>query len=166
MRHALAVTMLAAVALTACGKEEAPPQQTPASPPAPQAAAPQQQAPTPPPASVPATPAISATAAEMAAAPRLYTVQVAAYMNAASAQALRTRLERQNVPVWTTTARIGGQDFTRVRVGVATSTADARALATKLRNEFKWPVWITTVADRNSLPAEVLAASRTYAARN
>lgn len=175
MKHAIVSTLVVLVAVSACNRDKP-------------ADAPQQQAaaPTPPlrdttPPSATKTPASSPTgtkapaqpasvgraggaSSELASARRVFTVQVAAYLNAATAQSQRARLERAGVPVWTATATVGGQDFTRVRVGATTTLEEARALADKLRATYHWPVWITTVENRTALPADALSATRTYAA--
>lgn len=115
----------------------------------------------------PARPAAAPTAApastELASARTVYTVQVASYLNAATAQAHKARLERAGVPAWTATATVGGQEFTRVRIGAATSAADARAVADKIQATYHYPVWVTTVENRAVLAADVLTVTRSYA---
>lgn len=103
--------------------------------------------------------------AELAGIDVVYTVQVAAFLNASSAEALRARLERQGVPVWTTTTTVHGQRFTRVRVGASTTPAGARAVAARIQRTYGWPIWLTTVSDRAALPDDALGATRAYAAR-
>ena len=94
----------------------------------------------------------------------MYTVQVASYLNPVTALAHKARLERAGIPAWTVTATVGGQEFTRVRIGAATSAADARAVADKIRATLHYPVWITTVGDRTVLPGDALTVTRAYAA--
>lgn len=175
MQHTIVLSLLVLAAVAACRRDESaesPPQQTTASPAVPDTARPSAPAPTPTTTAVagtkaPAQTAVSrqstASSAELASAARVLTVQVGAFLNAAAAQSLRARLERAGAPAWTTTASVGGQDFTRVRIGATTTPADARALAQKIRAEYHWPVWITTVENRSALPSDVLDATRTYA---
>ena len=111
----------------------------------------------------PAAGANTTASVELASANQVLTVQVASFLNAGTAQALRARLQRAGVPAWTTTATVGGQEFTRVRVGGATTEAAARAVADKIRATYHWPVWVTKVENRAVLPADVLNATRTYA---
>ena len=113
----------------------------------------------------PAADVAARDAAELQSAQRLRTVQVGSFLNAATAEALRARLERDGLPVWTATTRYAGEDFTRVRVGVATNGAEARALAEKIRARYKWPVWITLVENRAQVPANALTATRSFAGR-
>lgn len=107
--------------------------------------------------------AATAASTDLASAPRLRTVQVAAFVNAASARALIDRLEKDGVPAWTSTTTLGGEQFTRVRVGVATTGDEVRTLAEKVRAQYHWPVWITLVEDRSAVSATTLVASRSYA---
>jgi cell division septation protein DedD len=184
MKHAIVSTLVVLVAVSACNRDK------PADAPQQQAAAPTPPLRDTTPPSATKTPASSAAgtgapassptgtkapaqpasvgraggaSSELASARRVFTVQVAAYLNAATAQSQRARLERAGVPVWTATATVGGQDFTRVRVGATTTLEEARALADKLRTTYHWPVWITTVENRTALPADALSATRTYA---
>jgi len=108
--------------------------------------------------------AAAAETAELAAAPRLRTVQVASFISGSRARALQARLERDGVPAWTSTMVTpvveGGETFTRVRIGVATTGAEARELADRIRAKYNWPVWITLVEDRSALPPNALRATR------
>lgn len=113
----------------------------------------------------PAADVAARDAAELQSAQRLRTVQVGSFLNAATAEALRARLERDGLPVWTAPTRYAGEDFTRVRVGVATNGAEARALAEKIRARYRWPVWITLVENRAQVPANALTATRSFAGR-
>jgi cell division protein FtsN len=113
----------------------------------------------------PAADVAARDAAELQSAQRLRTVQVGSFLNAATAEALRARLERDGLPVWTATTRYAGEDFTRVRVGVATNGAEARTLAEKIRAQYKWPVWITLVENRAQVPANALTATRSFTGR-
>lgn len=110
-----------------------------------------------------ASTAVAAANAEVANASRLRTVQVASFINPATAQALVVRLERDGVPAWTATTTVGGEQFTRVRVGAAVTAAEARALANRITAQYSWPVWITLVENRSAVSGSVLAASRSYA---
>jgi cell division septation protein DedD len=180
--------ILLAVA-SACGRDEAPQslQQadslaagaagpagaatTPATTPAPAGGGTGTKAPAPSPAPTPSREdaeraAAASEASELAAAPRLRTVQVASFISGSRARALQARLERDGVPAWTSTMVTpvveGGETFTRVRVGVATTGAEARELADKIRAKYNWPVWITLVEDRSALPPNALRATRSF----
>jgi cell division septation protein DedD len=93
---------------------------------------------------------------------RLYTVQVAAFRDEASARALEQRLRQQGVPVWTARARVGDIEFTRVRVGATGSLAEARRLGQHLRQQYSWPIWVDRVRPDDRPPADAQQATRTY----
>lgn len=80
----------------------------------------------------------------------LYTVQVAAFVDAATAREWAGRLGSQGLPVWTTEARVEGRTFHRLRIGALPSYSDTRRLAGMITARFGWPVWIAplTPADR------------------
>lgn len=144
---------------------------TPATTPAPAGGGTGTKAPAPAPAPAPSREdaeraAAAAEATELAAAPRLRTVQVASFISGSRARALQARLERDGVPAWTSTMVTpvveGGETFTRVRIGVATTGAEARELADKVRARYNWPVWITLVEDRSAMPPNALRATRSF----
>ena len=87
---------------------------------------------------------------------RLYTVQVASFLNAESARAWAGRLSK-NYPVWTTSATVNGRTFHRLRIGASPSMAEARSLGERIRREFNWPVWIAPVDDNAQVPADAIA---------
>lgn len=105
-------------------------------------------------------------APEKAAAPSpapggtLYTVQVGAFLRNGNARRFAARLQGANLPVWAHTARVKGQSFNRVRVGVTPNVAEARRLAEMLQDRFHAPVWITAVQARSDLPEGVVEATR------
>ena len=115
--------------------------------------------PTPP----PATPA-NPDAAALASARPVFTVQVAA-LTSEQAKWWVQELTRQGIPAYTTTATVAGAEVTRLRIGAATSSGDARMLADKIHEKYKWPTWITTVDDRAMLPANAITASKNYVGR-
>jgi cell division protein FtsN len=181
MRHQLVLSVIVLAATAAC-KRDAPANDTAQqgvaskavdsalrSAPAPAPAG--TKAPTPGGTKAPARPAAAPTVAptpapastELASARTVYTVQVASYLNGATAQAQKARLERAGVPAWTATATVGGQEFTRVRIGAATNAADARAVANKIQATYHYPVWVTRVENRAALPGDALSVTRAYA---
>jgi cell division septation protein DedD len=115
---------------------------------------------TPAPAPAPANP----DAAALASARTVFTVQVAA-LSPEQAKWWVTELGRQGIPAYTTSATVAGAAVTRLRIGAATSSGDARMLADKIHEKYKWPTWITTVDDRTALPANALTASKGYVGR-
>jgi cell division septation protein DedD len=118
----------------------------------------------PPPAPRPAPPSPEAlAAAELASATLVRTVQVGAFPSATAATWWASELQKQGIPAYTTTARVDSAEVTRLRIGAALTAAEARAIADKIHERYKWPVWITMVDDKSVLPANALFASRTYA---
>lgn len=127
------------------------------------------------PAPAPARPAPSRTAAEIAASAAatelantrvLRTIQVGAFPSSATAEWWVNELKRQGIPAYSVHTMVNGAEVTRLRIGVATSTAEARALADKVHARYQWPVWITTVDDRSLVSGEMLTATRAYALGN
>jgi cell division septation protein DedD len=120
------------------------------------------------PATAPATadpnPAAAAAAAELARASNVRTVQVGAFPNAAAARWWESKLKSEGIPAYTTTATVGGEEVTRLRIGVALTGTEARAIADKIHARYDWPVWITIVEDRSAVTGAMLSASRRYAA--
>jgi DedD protein len=174
MKFALLMAVLAGAALAACdrGREEPPPAERPAfqidtSPDTgpvvtrPGGAADTAAQPDAP-ATRPGPPVAMNGAPGVAPGARLYTVQVAAFTEHATAQALEERLRRQGVPVWSSRARVGGREFTRVRVGATTSFADAQRLGRRIRDRYRWPVWVARVDAADQPPDDALAATRSF----
>ncbi|MDX1675838.1 MAG: SPOR domain-containing protein [Longimicrobiales bacterium] len=164
---ALAVTVM----LAACGGDEPEtPDQTPGDPqPQSEAATPQPEPtarsdspqPEPDPARQPSTPA-----PETAAPPgggtegALYTVQVAAFINVATAREWAGRLRSQALPVWTAEARVDDRRFHRLRVGALPSLEEAERLADRISARYHWPVWVAPVTATDRLPGGVVERSR------
>lgn len=159
MRLSTGLALISALAVAACG-DGPDPEQQPSAPAAPadvRAATPEP----PPDATDPADPADPARPGEPAAdrvvseataagGAQLFTVQVAAFTSAESAELWTERLGRVDLPVWTSVAELGGQTFYRVRIGAAPTAAEARRLGESLTARYRWPVWVTplTPADR------------------
>ena len=155
------VTVLTLVmVLAACGDEPEPaPQQTPApvEQPAPQPRpepepSPEDTAPEPGP--EPESPA------QQPAATSMYTVQVAAFTRASTAQQWADRLRADDLPIWTATADVEGRTFHRVRVGALPSLADARRLGRMIGERYDWPVWVAPLASDDRLPVNVVRNTR------
>jgi cell division septation protein DedD len=91
---------------------------------------------------------------------RLYTVQVAAFLDKASAREWEARLTGQGVPAWVATARIHGRTFHRLRVGVAPTLDAASRVGALLRRRYGWPVWVVPLTAADRLPPDVIRATR------
>lgn len=100
--------------------------------------------------------------AGLTSAARLWTVQVGSFADPANASGMRDRLAALGIPVWTATTTVNGQQFTRVRVGVTTNTDDVRALADRLRTEYRWQVWLAMVEDKSAVPGDMLTQTQNY----
>ena len=90
----------------------------------------------------------------------LYTVQVAAFVDGATAREWAARLRGQELPVWTAEARVDGRTFHRLRVGALPSLADAERLGDRIRARYHWPVWVAPVTTTDRLPGGVVERSR------
>lgn len=95
-------------------------------------------------------PSAAAGTADGTEGERLYTVQVAAFLESSLASEWTDRLRRQGMPAWTTMAEVGGRTFYRVRVGVAPTVTEARRVGSMIMSRYEWPVWVAplTPADR------------------
>ena len=165
MKRTILDALLVLVVVAACGGGDEELQDTARpTPPAAQQGASTTPAPAPARPAAPAPDPNALAAAELSAATGLRTVQVASFLNAETAQKQAAWLTRAGVPAWTTTAMVGDQQFTRVRIGVATTGADARAIAERVRGEYQWPAWITMVEDRSGLTGNTLVTSRNWSA--
>lgn len=105
----------------------------------------------------------SAAGAELARATKVRTVQVASFPSAATARWWAQKLQGEGVPAYVTSATVAGAEVHRLRVGAALSGAEARALADRIRAQYRWPTWITMVDDRSVVTAGMLVGSRSYA---
>lgn len=96
--------------------------------------------------------------------PVRFAVQVGAFVNAASAQRLERRLTAEGVPVWHATATVGGRSYHRIRIGAASTAAEARQLRSVVQSRLGLPVWIAplTPSERRQVPAGALAATRDF----
>lgn len=90
----------------------------------------------------------------------MYTVQVAAFLNAATAREWAGRLQSQDLPVWTSEARVQGQTFHRLRVGALPSVSDTRRLGAVITGRYHWPVWIAPLSPTDRLPGGAVQDSR------
>ncbi len=109
----------------------------------------------------PATGADRATSTgQRAAGGRLYTVQVAAFTDPASATEWAGRLRRQGLPVWTSMAETGGRTFYRVRVGAVPTFSEARRLGSMVAARYEWPVWVAPVGPADQVPDDAVEATR------
>lgn len=91
---------------------------------------------------------------------RLYTVQVAAFMSADSAQKWAGRLSSLDLPVWMSMAELGGTTYYRVRVGAVPTVQEARRLGALMTERFEWPVWVAPVTPSDRMPADAVTATR------
>ncbi len=169
MRFRVALVFALALAtLTACGRsKEAQPQaqQRPAShvpmPPKPDSArmaaqrAQAQAKPAPDTMKKPAP-----TPAPAKPAGKLYTVQVAAFVNADSARSWTGRLSSQGLPVWTTAYRMHGKTFHRVRVGAVPTVAEARKLGEMLEKRYSWSFWVAPIGSADAVPDGAVQATQ------
>jgi cell division septation protein DedD len=119
-------------------------------------------APAPAPAPAPAAAAAPAPAPTLDDQGRLYTAQVGAFADVATARAWAGRLEARGLPVWFSEATLGGQRLIRLRVGAVDSSEDAALLATRLQRDFGYEAWIDGVAAGETLPADAIVATLRY----
>lgn len=163
MRH-LAWTLTAALALGACGagdrkQEESVPVANPAATAPRPAPAPE---PAPPPVAI-EEPAVVTTTVQPTE--RLYTVQIAAYLSADSAQNLADRLTTRGLPVWTMEVRHGNQTYHRIRVGAHPGLREMRTLGQQISAQYKQNVWVAPVDMSAQIPATAVAETRALLAR-
>jgi septal ring-binding cell division protein DamX len=109
------------------------------------------------PAAAPAMPARVAPAPPATSV--LYTVQVGAFAQRAMAQNWVSRLDGVEIPILVTEADVRGSRLIRVRVGAVESMAEARLLAERLRRDYGYDTWITTVSVGESVPADAIVAT-------
>ena len=91
---------------------------------------------------------------------QLYTVQVAAFLDAATAREWAGRLRAQDLPVFITQARVGGRSFHRLRIGALPELEDARRLGRILSDRFHWPYWVAPLTSADRLPVNAVPNSR------
>lgn len=87
---------------------------------------------------------------------RLFTVQVAAFVNADSAAAWSERLGGRGLPVWVTETTQGGRTYHRVRIGAVARLGEARGLGERIQNELRMPVWVAPVEPTTRIPADLV----------
>lgn len=97
-----------------------------------------------------------------AAGDALYTVQIGAFVEDATASLWAERLRRRDVPVWVAHVTIKGQTYSRVRVGALTRLTEARALAETLKSDYGWPVWVAPVTADDRVPRDAVAATLAF----
>lgn len=93
---------------------------------------------------------------------RLYTVQIAAYLDEAGANRLADRLRDRGLPIWVTNATVGDQGWTRVRIGASPSLTETRELGAWITRQFDSPVWVAPV-DQTTEPVPGDAVEQTRA---
>jgi cell division septation protein DedD len=113
-----------------------------------------------PPTRAPGTPASGESGAPTVDGQRLYTIQVAAFTEAATAREWADRLRRQGLPVWTSMAEPGGRTFYRVRAGAVPTVAEARRLGTMISERYNWPVWVAPLTAADRPPEDAVQATR------
>lgn len=96
----------------------------------------------------------------------LFTVQVGAFVEEATAVRWAQRLRARSLPVWVTPAVVRGQRVSRVRIGALPSASEADGLARMLKARYGWPVWVDRVADNSAIPADAVDATRVYVRSN
>ena len=107
-----------------------------------------------------AAPAAGETGAAASPRQRLYTVQVAAFTESATAVEWARRLRSQDLPVWTSMEELGGRTFYRLRVGASPSVSEARRLASMLSARYEWPVWVAPVTPADRVPEGAVERTR------
>lgn len=90
----------------------------------------------------------------------LFTVQIAAFVNADSARTWTGRLTSQGLPVWTTTIQLHGRTFHRVRIGAVPTVEEARKLGDMLRTRYSWSFWIAPVREADAVPDGAVRATQ------
>jgi len=113
-----------------------------------------------PPTRAPGTPATGGSGAPTVDGQRLYTIQVAAFTEAATAREWADRLRRQGLPVWTSMAEPGGRTFYRVRAGAVPTVSEARRLGTMISKRYNWPVWVAPLTAADRPPEDAVEATR------
>lgn len=91
---------------------------------------------------------------------RLYTVQVAAFVEPGTARSWEGRLSRQGLPAWVSMAELRGRTFYRLRVGVTQSFSDALRLGRVVTDRYEWPVWVAPLSAADALPEGILESTR------
>lgn len=166
MHRAMPTVLVVLAMVAACGDKEAEnvPVQQQAADTTPLAAAPATKAPAPPPRPAPPPDPNAAANAELASAPQVRTVQVASFPTAAMASWWVQKLQSEGIPAYATTARVDTLEVHRLRIGAAITGAEARGLAARITDQFRWPTWITIMDDRSGVTGAMLNASRSFAA--
>lgn len=108
----------------------------------------------------------SDAAAEAPAYDRLYTVQIAAFVDPDTAQSLARAMERRNLSVFITQAEVEGRTFNRVRIGASPNLSEARELGRWITRQFEWPVWVAPVEDMAVVPAGAVESTRSFLRRS
>lgn len=164
MNRHLAWTLIAAFALGACGAGDRQPEESESMPnPAATHPEPAQPTPEPPPmpevAEAPA-PEPAETDGLVHPTERLYTVQIAAYLSADSAQALAAKLEQRGFPVWTMEVRVGERTYHRIRIGAHPRLGEVRRLGDRISTQFRQDVWVAPIDMSSRIPANAVERTR------
>jgi cell division septation protein DedD len=96
---------------------------------------------------------------------RLYTVQIAAYLSADSAQALAAKLAARGLPVWTMEVRVGERSSHRIRVGAHPRLGEVRRLGAQISAQYRQEVWVAPVDMSSRIPTNAVEATRALLAR-
>lgn len=157
MSRRLVWTLVATFALAACGAGDSQPEtKAPVATP-PVQPAPAQPAPTAP---VAVEQPVAAPPSTVQPTERLYTVQIAAYVTADSAQALAAKLSQRGLPVWTMEVRVGQRTYHRIRVGAHPRLADMRRLGREIATQYRQEVWVAPIDMAAQIPAGAVEATR------
>ena len=90
----------------------------------------------------------------------LYTVQMGAFLNPDSAVVQRDRLANLGLPAWTADQEVEGRQFSRVRIGAASTGSEARRLGEILTERYGWSIWVALVTSTGSVPDGAVEATR------
>lgn len=97
---------------------------------------------------------------------RLYTVQVAAYLDRAEAEELAGLLRGRGLPIWVTQATVGGRSWTRVRIGASPNLGETRDLGSWITRAYDSAVWVAPVDQAvESVPTGAVEQTRDFLSR-
>jgi cell division septation protein DedD len=139
-----------ALAVAACGSDDEPIQEQ----------QPQEQVQPPPPPVAQATPAPEPEPEPEPISGPLYTIQMGAFLNPDSAVVQRDRLANLGLPAWTADQEVEGRQFSRVRIGAASTGSEARRLGEILTERYGWSFWVALVTSTGSVPDGAVEATR------
>ncbi len=102
----------------------------------------------------------TAPTTSIVASERLYTVQIAAYVDATAASTLAERARTLGAPVWVSTVTLGGRTIHRVRIGASPSRVDALELARRVQAQLQIQPWVTHVEPPDAPSDDAVSATR------